>query len=85
MIVVVVSRFYLFICVRHRQRKKQAPCREPDVGLYPRTQRSQPQPKAEVQPLSYPGAPRVVFLNCKWTVLNRGQREGLEKGVTCSP
>ena len=28
-------RFYLFIHERHRQREKQAPCREPDVGLDP--------------------------------------------------
>ena len=25
--------FYLFIHERYRQREKQAPCREPDVGL----------------------------------------------------
>ena len=30
-------RFYLFIHERHRQREKQAPCREPDVGLNPGT------------------------------------------------
>ena len=29
---------------RHRQREKQAPCREPDVGLYPRTLGSRPEP-----------------------------------------
>ena len=33
-------RFYLFIHERHRQREKQAPCREPDVGLDPRTPES---------------------------------------------
>ena len=37
---------------RHRQRKKQAPCREPDAGLDPRTPGSQPEPKADTQPLS---------------------------------
>ena len=42
---------------RHRQREKQAPCREPDVGLDPRTLGSQPEPKADGQPLSHPGAP----------------------------
>ena len=37
------KRFYLFIHERHiekqrhRQREKQAPCREPDMGLNPRT------------------------------------------------
>ena len=37
---------------RHRQRKKQTPCGEPDVGLDPRTPGSQPEPKADAQPLS---------------------------------
>ncbi len=41
---------------RHRQREKQAPCREPDVGLDPRTPGSLPEPKADAQPLSHPGA-----------------------------
>ena len=31
---------------RHRQREKQAPYREPDVGLDPRTPESRPGPKA---------------------------------------
>ena len=37
------KRFYLFIHEihrerqKHRQKEKQAPCREPDVGLDPRT------------------------------------------------
>ena len=38
---IFLKRFYLFIHKRHtrrqrhRQREKQAPCREPDVGLDP--------------------------------------------------
>ena len=40
---------------RHRQRKKQTTCKEPDAGLNPRTPRSQPGPKADAQPLSHPG------------------------------
>ena len=32
---------------RHRQRKKQAPCREPDVGLDPGTLGPHPEPKAD--------------------------------------
>ena len=32
---------------RHRQKEKQAPCREPDVGLDPRTPGSGPEPKAD--------------------------------------
>ena len=42
---------------RHRQREKQTPCREPDVGLNPRTLGSLPEPKADAQPLSHPVAP----------------------------
>ena len=45
----------------HRQREKQAPCREPDVGLDPRTPRSHPEPKADIQPLSHPGVPLLGF------------------------
>ena len=37
---------------RHRQREKQAPCREPDVGLDLRSPGSRPGPKADAQPLS---------------------------------
>ena len=42
---------------RHRQREKQAPCGELDAGLDPRTPGSRPEPKADAQPLSHPGAP----------------------------
>ena len=42
---------------RHRQREKQAPCEEPDVGLDPRATGSHPLPKADPQPLSHPGVP----------------------------
>ena len=59
-----------FICLftrhaerqRHRQREKQFPYREPDVGLDPRTSGSQPEPKADAQPLSHPGVPRVHLI-----------------------
>ena len=40
---------------RHRQRGKQVPTREPDVGLDPRTLGSRPELKAGAQPLSHPG------------------------------
>ena len=40
---------------RDRQREKQAPCGEPDMGLHPRTPGSQPQPKADAQLLNHPG------------------------------
>ena len=42
---------------RYRQKEKQAPCGEPDMGLDPRTPGSRPEPKADAQPLSHPGAP----------------------------
>ena len=42
---------------RHKQREKQVPQGEPDAGLGPRTPGLQPEPKAEAQPLSHPGAP----------------------------
>ena len=47
---------------RYRQRKKQAPCREPDVGLDPGTPGSRPGPKADAQPLSHPGVPGGYLL-----------------------
>ena len=48
---------------RHRQKEKQAPCREPDVVLHPGTPGSHPGPKAGAQPLSHPGVPKEnVFL-----------------------
>ena len=47
---------------RHRQREKQAPCREPDVGLDPRTPGSGPVPKAGAKPLSHPGIPQMSVL-----------------------
>ena len=47
---------------RHRQREKQTPCREPDVGLDPRTQGSRPESKADTQPLSHSGVPIFYML-----------------------
>ena len=45
---------------RHRQREKQAPRREPDVGFDPGTLRSRPEAKADAQPLSHPGVPQIL-------------------------
>ena len=42
---------------RHRQREKQAHCKEPDVRLDPRTPGSCPKPKVNAKPLSHPGVP----------------------------
>ena len=46
----------------HSQREKQDPRRELDAGLDPRTLGSQPEPKADAQPLSHPGAPPTSHL-----------------------
>ena len=46
--------------MRERQREKQAPCGDPDVGLDLRTPGSRPEPKADVQPLSHPDAPTTI-------------------------
>ena len=54
---------------RHRKREKQAPCEEPDVGLNPRILGSRPEPKADTQPLSHPGAPRLISLNANSCLL----------------
>ena len=48
---------------RHWQREKQAPCREPHVGLDPGPQGSGPEPKADAQPLSHPGVARTGSLD----------------------
>ena len=42
---------------RGRQREKQAPCREPDVGLDPGTPGSRPGQKADAKLLSHPRIP----------------------------
>ena len=46
---------------RLRQREKQAPCREPNVGLNSRSPGSRPEPKADTQWLSHPGVPFFFF------------------------
>ena len=46
---------------RHRQREKQAPYREPNVGLYPGTPGLCPEPKANAQPLSHPGILKIYL------------------------
>ena len=42
--------------------EKQAPGEEADVGLDPRIWGSYPEPKADAQPLSHPGAPLLRLL-----------------------
>ena len=54
---------------RHRQREKHVPCREPEVGLDPRTPESRPEPKADAQPLNYPDVPYIVIPRAKIEIL----------------
>ena len=60
--------FYLFIHERHRERQrqqrqeKQAPCKEPHMGLDPGTLGSHPELKSDTQPLSHPSISCVYFL-----------------------
>ena len=50
----------------HRQRVKQGPRREPDVGLDPGTPGSCSEPKAGAKPLSHPGIPCFVCFKLIW-------------------
>ena len=45
---------------RHRQREKQDLCREPNAGPNCRTPGSRLEPKADAQPLSHPGFPKLL-------------------------
>ena len=45
-----------------RQKEKQAPCREPNLGLDPGTP-GWPEPKADAQALSHTGVPSICCLN----------------------
>ena len=56
-----------------RQREKQAPRRELNAGLDPRTLGSHPEPKADAQPLSHPGVP-ILKISC-----DRGYMSGRVK------
>ena len=44
-----------------RERERQAPCREPDVGLDPGSPGSHSGLKAGAKPLSHPGVPIFHF------------------------
>ena len=58
---------------RDRQREKQAPCGEPNAGLAPRTLGSRPELRANVQPLSHPGALKEIFKQVPRPVKNLTQ------------
>ena len=62
----LLFKFILFIHERereaeNRQREKQAPRREPNMGLDPGTLRSHSESKADAQPPSPPGVPRQIL------------------------
>ena len=63
---------------RERQRQeKQAPCKEPDMGLDPGTPGSCPGLKASAQPLSRPGIPRFyLFIHETHKESERGRDTG---------
>ena len=73
-VVLITGRFFFFKILfihetqreaeTHRQRENQAPRREPNMGLNPRTLGSQPELKADAQPLSHAGAPITGSLEC---------------------
>ena len=65
---------------RHRQREKQAPCREPDVGLNSGTLGSRPEPKADAQPLSHPGVSGVLYQRDILYLLMRHTERGRDTG-----
>ena len=44
------------------QKEKQTPQGEPNEGLDPRTLGSCPESKADAQPLSHPGVPKVLII-----------------------
>ena len=50
---------------RHRQREKQAPCGEPDMGLDSRIPGSRFELKADTQPLSHPGSQDANMISYK--------------------
>ena len=65
---------------RPRQREKQAPCREPDVGFEPGTPGSRPGPKAGAIPLGHPG----VSLT-QWGTVGRFRAGASETVAVCKP
>ena len=50
---------------RYRQREKQAPSKEHNAGPTP-SPGSRPEPKADTQRLSHPGAPDTMFFLCNF-------------------
>ena len=67
---------------RHRQREKQAPCWEPNVGLDTGSPRSRPGPKAGAQLLSHPGVPQTSFLYSSFYVFQKERATDLVLSIS---
>ena len=65
---------------RHRQKEKQAPCRELDAGRDPRTPGSCSGLKAGTKPLSHPGIPTSHFLIVSEDLLVFNQKAAWHRG-----
>ena len=52
---------------RHRSREKQAPCREPDVGLDPGSPGSRSGLKVGAKALRHPGVPQLYHLQSQFS------------------
>ena len=68
-----VTRYFTEERQRHRQREKQAPCREPDVGLDPGSTGSHLGLKAALKPLSHRGCPSCMISNTKMNPQSNGR------------
>ena len=57
----LIKEQFIYSLETESQREKQAPLREPDAGLDPRTPRSHPEPKADAQPPEPPRCPCILW------------------------
>ena len=61
----------------HRQREKQAPCRETNVGLDPQTLGSLPDPQGSCstgEPLRHPGGGDIIITVLRQVSMFQGQK-----------
>ena len=68
---------------REREREREAPWREPDAGLDPRTPGSCPGPKAGAKSLSHPGILRVnIFGGNSWMMPFSEHQEACDSNLS---
>ena len=60
-----IFKDFIYLFIHERQREKQAPCKEPDVGLDPRTPVSYPGRKGGTEWLSHPNLASQIPTNLK--------------------